>query len=337
MQKLRRLFFSRAGLVAVLLAASWGCSREKEEPPPAGKPAGARKLVVGYAPNWVDMERLADAVEWGRLTHVNVAFANPVDDEGAMSLEPKSAVLVKKAHAAGAKALLSIGGGSASEDKELMARYALLTSAERRAGFAGQLAAHVADHGFDGLDVDLEGPSVTGDYGPFIEALAAVLKPKGRLLTAAVSEGYGGKKIPDAVLPLFDFLNIMAYDGAGYWNPEEPGQHSSMEMAKQAVSHWCGRGLAKEKVVLGVPFYGYGFGPAFKKRDYPYKDIVAKFPGAELVDETGDRIWYNGIPTIKAKAQLVVDQRLGGVMIWSLDCDAAGEKSLLRAIDEVVR
>jgi GH18 family chitinase len=32
----------------------------------------------------------------------------------------------------------------------------------------------------------------------------------------------------------------------------------------------------------------------------------------------------------------VVDEGLGGVMIWSLDTDVKGERSLLGAIDEVL-
>jgi GH18 family chitinase len=108
-----------------------------------------------------------------------------------------------------------------------------------------------------------------------------------------------------------------------------------MEHAKESVAYWVGRGLAKDRAVLGVPFYGYGFGEAYRKRDYPYAAIVEKYPGAEKVDQVGSTIWYNGIPTIKAKAKYVVDEGLGGVMIWSLDTDVKGERSLLGAIDEV--
>jgi spore germination protein YaaH len=160
------------------------------------------------------------------------------------------------------------------------------------------------------------------------------MKAKGKLLTAALSQGYGGSNVPDAALGAFDLVNIMAYDGAGPWNPKAPGQHSSMEMAKRATEYWLKRGVPKEKAVLGVPFYGYGFGKAFKKRDYPYQEIVDAYPGAEKGDQIGETIWYNGIPTIQAKAQFAKEQGLAGVMIWSLDMDAKGEKSLLKAIHE---
>jgi hypothetical protein len=60
----------------------------------------------------------------------------------------------------------------------------------------------------------------------------------------------------------FAFLNIIAYDATGPRNPDDHGQHSSMEFAQEAVKDWTGRGVPKGKVVVGVPFSGYGFGKA---------------------------------------------------------------------------
>ena len=188
-----------------------------------------------------------------------------------LSFHRKDDILIAKAHANNVKVLVSIGGGSASGNKTLKARYFDLLSEPKRAEFAAKLAAYVADHGFDGLDVDIEGPSINKDYGAFIRELSAALKPRGKLLTAALSQGYGGKSVPDSVFEHFDFVNVMAYDGAGSWNPNAPGQHSSMEFARKNVDYWLKRGLPASKTVLGVPFYGYGFGKAFRKSPYSYQ------------------------------------------------------------------
>jgi GH18 family chitinase len=110
-----------------------------------------------------------------------------------------------------------------------------------------------------------------------------------------------------------------------------------MEFARSNTRYWIERGLPKEKAVLGVPFYGYGFGAAFRKRDYPYSEIVKTHPGAETSDQVGDSIWYHGIPTIKSKAAYAKEPGLAGIMIWSLDYDVPGEKSLLTAIHEVLQ
>jgi len=299
--------------------------------------ASAQTKIVGYVPNWGDLAAFADQIDYSKVTHLNVAFENPIDDAGTMSFNPAEDGLISKAHAKGVKVLVSIGGGSASTNDEMQKRYFALISPDRRPAFAAKLADYVSLHGFDGLDVDIEGPSINADYGEFIEELSKALKPKEKLLTSALSQGYGGDKVPDSVFPLFDFVNVMAYDGAGPWNKDAPGQHSSFEMAKGQVAYWLGRGLPKSKCVLGVPFYGYGFGDAFRGGEYTFKEIVGSYADSEKVDQIGSTIWYNGIPTIQAKAQYVVDQQLGGVMIWSLDSDAPGEKSLLAAIWKVLR
>jgi chitinase len=296
----------------------------------------AQKRIVAYVPNWVDLTSFSATIDYPKLTHINIAFENPVNTEGDLSFNPRNQMLITKARTNGVKILISIGGGAASGDQKLLNRYFHLLNQTNRAAFVAKLAAYVETHDFDGLDVDIEGPSINKDYGAFIEELGKAMKAKNRLLTAALSKGYGGSKVPDSVLTQFDFVNIMAYDGAGYWEPKSPGQHSSMEFAQSNVAYWLKRGLPKTKAVLGVPFYGYGFGEAFRNRDYPYSAILASYPGAEKTDQVGSTIWYNGIPTIKAKASMVVDQELGGVMIWSLDYDVKGERSLLSAIHEIL-
>jgi GH18 family chitinase len=295
-------------------------------------PLQAKEMVVAYVPNWVNLDSFTKTIDFAKITHINIAFENPINDLGDLSFHKKNDVLIAKAHASNVKILVSIGGGSASGNRTLKARYFELLSEPKRVAFAKRLAAYVADHKFEGLDVDIEGPSINKDYGAFISVLAAALKPDKKLLTAALSQGYGGKNVPDSVFEQFDFINVMAYDGAGSWNPNAPGQHSSMEYTKRNVEYWLKRGLPASKTVLGVPFYGYGFGKAFRRSSYSYKEIVAAFPDAPKSDQVGETIWYNGVPTIEAKTRYAIDHKLAGMMIWSLDDDVNGQSSLLDAI-----
>jgi GH18 family chitinase len=293
-----------------------------------------QERVVAYVPNWIDLAAFAEMIDYGKVTHLNVAFENPINDQGDLSFHRGDEALLAKAHAHHVLVSVSIGGGSASDDRKLLQRYTGLLKDAGRAGFVRKLADYLVEHGFDGLDVDLEGPSIGPDYGVFIADLAAALKAKGKLLTAALSQGYGGDKVPASVFDQLDFVNIMAYDAVGPWNAKAPGQHSSVEFAQSNVRYWLERGLPKAKAVLGVPFFGYGFGQAFRTDDYAYKDIVAAFPGAENADQAGQTIWYNGRQTIGAKAGFVKKSGLGGVMIWSLDQDVPDQRSLLSVIYE---
>lgn len=311
-------------LLAAFLLAPAQLATAREQPP--------RPVVIGYVPTWSDLSAQAERIDFATVTHLNVAFVNPGDDAGALRVDAKAATLIATAHARGVKVLFSIGGGGAADDRTMRARYRLLLDDTRRAAFAKSLAEFAAAHDFDGVDVDIEGPSIERNYGAFIHDLAAALKPSGRLLTAALSKGYGGDRVPADVLPLFDFVNIMAYDATGPWAPQRPGPHSSIALARECIEWWLARGVKPAQAVLGVPFYGHGFGAAARKRGWTYADIVEQWPGAAQRDASGATVYYNGIPTIEAKCRLVRDKQLAGVMIWSLDGDAPGEASLLAAI-----
>src|SRR4051794_29146428 len=93
-----------------------------------------RPVVVAYVPNWIELGKFSEAIPYEKLTHVNVAFENPVNDAGDLSFHEEDALLIKKAHAHGVKVLVSIGGGAASEDKVLLKRYATLLRPKQRAG-----------------------------------------------------------------------------------------------------------------------------------------------------------------------------------------------------------
>lgn len=297
----------------------------------------AGKYVVAYVVNWNDLPAYVPTIDYAKLTHINIAFENPIDDEGNLSYQPNNDLLIAQARAKGVKVLMSIGGGLAASDPVMQKRYFALIKPEARGAFAVRLAKYLDDHKLDGLDVDIEGPSINEDYGGFISELARVLRPKGKLLTSALSRGYGGDKVPSATLAEFDFVNIMAYDATGPWQPNNPGPHSSFDYAKENVDYWLARGLPKSKAVLGLPFYGHAFGAAASAGEHSFRDIVAKYPGAEKVDEIGDRVYYNGIPTIQAKCRYVVDAGLAGVMIWHLEADAPAPNSLLNVISESLR
>lgn len=292
------------------------------------------KKVVGYLANWIDLNAWINRNEFAKLTHINVAFENP-NDNGDLSFNTSEDALIQAAHAKNVKVFVSIGGGSVSENATERNRYFNLISDAHRADFVNKIAAYLQNHHFDGLDVDLEGPAINADYGKFIVDLSAKLKPLGKGLSAALSQGYGGSSVPSYVFSYFDWINIMAYDATGPWDTSNPGQHSSYDFARSNVDYWVGRGLAKNKAVLGVPFYGYGFGAA--AGSYAYSSIVNQYSGAENVDQVGNTIWYNGIPTIKAKVNYALDQQLAGVMIWEISQDVSGSKSLLGAIDSVVK
>ncbi|MGO4771829.1 glycosyl hydrolase family 18 protein [Flavobacterium sp. W22_SRS_FK3] len=293
----------------------------------------AQKKVIAYIPNWIDLNSFSTTIQYSKLTHINIAFENP-DANGYLTFNSGSNAIINAAHAQNLKVFVSLGGGSVSEGGAIRDNYFNLITSGNRTAFIQKIYDYVVAHNFDGVDVDLEGPAINGDYGGFVIALAAKLHANGKLISAALSEGYGGANVPSSTFAAYDWINIMAYDATGPWAPGSPGQHSPYSMAVNQFNYWTGRGLPASKAIIGLPFYGYGFGAA-ANQGISFANIVAQYPGSENQDQVGNTIYYNGIPTIKAKTAFAI-QNAGGVMIWELSQDATGSKSLLTAVNQVV-
>ncbi|MFB9075952.1 glycosyl hydrolase family 18 protein [Flavobacterium procerum] len=292
-----------------------------------------QKKVIAYVPNWIDLNAFSGTIQYSKLTHINIAFENP-DASGYLSFNSGNNAIINTAHANNVKVFVSLGGGAISEGGAIRDNYFNLITPANRTAFVQKIYDYVVAHNFDGVDVDLEGPAINSDYGGFVMALANKLHANGKLITAALSEGYGGANVPSSVFSAYDWINIMAYDATGPWAPGNPGQHSPYSMAVNQFNYWTGRGLPASKAIIGVPFYGYGFG-ASANQGISFANIVAQYPGAENLDQVGNTIYYNGIPTIKQKTTFAI-QNAGGVMIWELSQDATGSKSLLTAINQVI-
>jgi GH18 family chitinase len=291
--------------------------------------------IVGYYSLQGAMTKDFKQVPFDKLTHINLYFLNP-DSLGNYNDDfSKLAPFLKAAHDKNVKVLASIGGGGPHP------YYAWLLKDSSRRRLIDDLLSIVLKSGLDGIDVDLEGHDIDENYDNIVMELAATLHQHNKLITAATAVFYKDV-VTNRALTQFDFLNVMSYDHTGSWAPEKPGPHATYAHAVEDLSYFrVIRGIAKDKLTLGVPFYGYGFGPTLTTPGIGmnYRDIVSKFPGAESADQLdmgdGKTLYYNGIPTIKMKTVLAKAEA-SGIMIWQISGDAEGPKSLLEAIHETV-
>lgn len=289
--------------------------------------------VVGYFLLQPAMNVDLKTVPFDNLTHINLAFLNP-DTLGNFKQDLSPLIpFIKAAHAKNVKVLPSIAGGGDHS------YYHKLLRDDRRAKLINDLLLITLKYGFDGIDVDLEGRDIDENYEKFVVGLANVLKPHGKMITSAIAHAYRNS-LSDKALAQYDFVNIMSYDKTGPWNPSRPGPHSSYEHAVLDLDYFSKeRNIPKDKMVLGVPFYGYGFStnadtPAFSRN---YRQILAEFPSAEHADQIhwseNVTMYYNGAETIRRKTKLA-KEKASGVMIWQILGDASEDKSLLQVIND---
>ncbi len=289
--------------------------------------------IVGYYSLKSAMEKDLTSVPFDKLTHINLYFLNP-DTTGNFNQNLSLLVpFIKEAHRNDVKVLPSIAGGGPHE------YYHKLLKDSNRAKLVNDLLQIVLKYNFDGIDVDIEGSDIDDNYENFVIDLTNSFHRHKKLVTSAIAIFYKDV-LSDKALMQYDFVNVMSYDHTGPWRPEKPGPHSTYEQAKKDLDYFATeRKIPKEKMNLGVPFYGYGFGPALSSppSSLNYMDIVSQFPGSESSDSllmpTGATMYYNGISTIKKKTVLA-KEKASGIMIWQLSGDAAGNKSLLKVIHD---
>lgn len=249
---------------------------------------------------------------------------------------------------------------------------------------------------FDGVDIDWEFPVAGGlpenaarpedrrNFTLLLEELRRQLIAQGErdrrqyLLTAATTAGPRGManiELERIVAPL-DWINVMTYDyhagsRVAHFNaPLYPaaGDPTPDLNVDATVRRYLDRGVPREKIVIGVPFYGRSYGgvaagttggrfqeatarpPAdWGAAGLDYKSLVRKNPEAHgfrrfwdteagvpwLYDEaTGTWITYDDAESVRLKADYVRAQRLGGIMAWELGGD---DGTLVRTLHERLR
>ncbi|MDB5048781.1 MAG: chitinase [Fibrobacteres bacterium] len=310
---------SRTGFTRVVAAA--GVLLPAFLMPAEAKP---KLPVFGFYTSWAP-----PSVRYDKITHLMYAFLNPGGGGQITGSVPGD--VISTAHGAGVKVIASIGGANNSSGFPTLA-----ASASGRSAFAGACKA-IVDAGADGVDIDWEFPANATDSTNFTLLLKAIRASIGasKLITLELAPtDEKGRWVPKGSVDIADFYTAMAFDFTGDFPGSVVGQHSTYQQGVLGINYWWrNRGVRKDKVVMGVPFYGKNFNAGGSAVDY--KDIVNANPGLAAAADSVGKTWFNGPVTIKKKATYVAEQAYGGVMIWQLGGDTSpGAKSLLDAIEQ---
>lgn len=294
----------------------------------ASEEAPERTRVVGYLPTWSYGEY--EDVDFSALTHLNIAFCNQ-NGQGKMDSgipERDMNAIVEKAHANGVKVMAALGGGGYGDPYR-----DLISSAEKITTLNENIEEFCLKYDLDGVDLDIELVSsdrIWQDYGAWVRALRDVCDAHDWLLSTATAQWVAGS-VSAETFALFDFVNVMAYDN----DSSSEKSHSSYAFSVECLEYFHEqKEIPKEKLVLGVPFYGRGYaanGSLDWNSYYSFEDLIAVDVGNFDLD-VYEGIAYTGAETMRKKC--VLAKNYGGIMIWEITLDAKGEYSLLSLIAE---
>ncbi|HEY6272423.1 MAG TPA: glycoside hydrolase family 18 protein [Terriglobales bacterium] len=361
MKRYNRLAASFATSALVGLACLGGA------PPACGQTEGAQKLtkrVVGDYGYWSRTQTppySSAQIPFAKLTHINHAGVN-FNASGALVvpdgfLEPE---LLEKAHTAGVRVLLLLGGPFTALEKNSSLQGILV----------GNLQTFINRYGYDGVDIDWEYPSNATDRQTFLNLMTALREafPTPSYVISADVAPWGGEGYNfHNVEPLVDYFNIMMYDCAGpwtddaqlnsaiFWDPHDPQPYECEPggSVQQAADIYLNTiQVPASKLNMGTPFYGYfyenvtrlwgncancgntvlseNYGTFIKQRInqrgwQTFYDPIALVPYMLRADGSPGFITYDDSFSTFYRVWYSVWQRgLGGTFMWSLDADYDG-------------
>ncbi|KAG8961834.1 Endochitinase 1 [Tulasnella sp. 419] len=345
------------------------------------------KLNVAYFTNWGIYGRKypPSLVPADDLTHVLYAFANLRAETGEVFLSDewsdkdihypgdswndsgnnlygnfKQFYLLKKKHRH-LKLLLSIGGWTYSPQF-----HPIVVSKSRRAKFVQTSVQLLKDYGLDGLDIDYEYPSNNAQaqgYLDLLRELRSALDSYSReiganyhfpLTIAAPCGPQNYEKLLAREMDQYlDFWNLMAYDYSGSWDQvanHQANVYGGEINTNRAVDWFSSQGIAKHKLIIGIPLYGRSFlatdgpgksfsgvGPgSWEAGNYDYRALP--LPGSKVFHDKSEIVsWsydarkrefisFDDDQVAKWKAQWIVREGLGGAMYWELSGDKGNDR-----------
>ncbi|MDH3610445.1 MAG: glycoside hydrolase family 18 protein [Nitrosopumilus sp.] len=285
--------------------------------------AETNKRIVGNFPDW-ESEKV-DLIDYSKITdiiyfHIKPNLDGSLDTSDVDFNDLKT--IRNRAHAQGVNVLIAVGGWGASDAFPEIAKNPAL-----RENFVNKIESFIARNNLDGVDLDWEteiNQEKIDNQDILLSDLSKVLHPMGKIVTVSVIGNV--VELKSTAADYVDWVNIMAFN-----MNDKHINHSSFEDSISTLHGYENAGIPKEKLNLGIPFYGRisnGGG------EISYEEIVSQCAPSPS-DEYCNGYFFNGIDLVQQKSRHILHNDYGGIMIWSLAHDTHDQTSLLNAINEV--
>lgn len=290
---------------------------------------GKKPHIVSYVTSWTK-----PVPDLNLISHINYAFGHVNDTFNGVKIDNperlREIVKLRKNHP-DLKILLSIGGWTSGRFSEMAA------DETNRLDFAKDCQKIVKEFDLDGIDIDWEyptsneagisaSPEDTDNFTLLMRDIRKEIGPKKLLTLATIADG----KYIDfrAIDKDIDFVNVMMYDVS-----KPPLQHNSLYRSDlagritlvEALQAHLDAGVPKNKLVMGIPFYGRGdkkkVNDFVNFREMPMSQFEERWDDKSkvpyLVDDTGTLVLtFENEKSIKEKAAYIKSQGILGAMYW---------------------
>lgn len=227
---------------------------------------------------------------------------------------------------------------------------AILTNEALQDRILNQALQIMAEKGYRGLDFDFEylGAENRERYVRFLQKARQLLKSRGYTISAALAPKYRTEQRGvlyeghdyQAIGQVVDFIFLMTYEWG--WSGGEPMAVSPIAQIRN-VMRYAVSVVPKEKIMMGIPLYGYDWtlpyvrGGKFAKSISPQRalelairygvsikyDKVSQAPWFRYRDEQGKQheVWFEDARSMQAKFDLVKELGIRGFYYWVLGND----------------
>lgn len=277
--------------------------------------ASAKFYYAGWLPFWQDQKGAQDiALNLEKLHEVS-PFSYTVNTQGGLvdDLHIDSGIWpgwISAAQGAGVKIIPTIAWFNGPQIQKI------LSNTKARRAQENAITALVKTENFDGVDIDYEGRATSTKpyFSLFIKGLALRLHSRKKMLSCTITaqtpessydrESLKNLRVDDfAVLNAYcDEVRVMAYDQGDIDLNLDAVKGNGQLYAPVADTDWVQkviqstlRGVTKNKIMLGIPTYGYEYQATWSKGVISYDRLRSLdfFTAMDLADRVGATVGRN--------------------------------------------
>ncbi|MDR2660366.1 MAG: glycoside hydrolase [Spirochaetaceae bacterium] len=210
-----------------------------------------------------------------------------------------------------------------------LTHFVIQGGAEARKSLVSEILSAAKD--YDGLNIDMEYVPARDEehFLSFLAEIRAGLGSKIFSVCVPARTRAGGVYNYSSIAAISDRVFVMAYDE--HWSGSSPGPVASMNWCK-SVAEYGLHAIGPEKLVMGLPFYGRGWGDKSTsralihsttenlKRDYEVKEVrrVNGIPMFTYEVTVSVTVFYEDEYSLAARMRLYRNQGVQNIGFWRL-------------------